>query len=57
MNQITPLLCFILGTLEKKNLKGMLPLSDESNHSSMGIEDQLKKVKIPGPSALALSAL
>ena len=23
----------------------------------MGIEDQLKKVKIPGPSALALSAL
>ena len=26
-------------------------------HVRVGIEDQLKKVKIPGPSALALSAL
>ena len=28
-----------------------------SNICTMGIGDQLKKVKIPGPSALALSAL
>ena len=26
-------------------------------YTQLGIEDQLKKVKIPGPSALALSAL
>ena len=30
---------------------------DKARELAMGIEDQLKKVKIPGPSALALSAL
>ena len=29
----------------------------KGNLLQVGIEDQLKKVKIPGPSALALSAL
>ena len=35
--------------------------ADKKRHKArfmqIGIEDQLKKVKIPGPSALALSAL
>ena len=43
--------------------QGEFEFSESSNDTSsitgnaMGIEDQLKKVKIPGPSALSLSAL
>ena len=36
----------------------LIPIAvNKVSHLQMGIEDQLKKVKIPGPSALALSAL